>query len=56
MRSKILMSLLVPGVLGNEVEVLSADDDCSVHLRGNDGAGQDTATNRDKSGERALLV
>jgi len=41
---KVLVSLLVTGVLGNEVEVFSADDEGTVHLRGDDRAGQDTAT------------
>lgn len=50
------MSLLVSGVLGDEVEVLSADDECAVHLGGNDGTGQDTATDGDETSEWALLV
>jgi hypothetical protein len=52
----VLVSLLVTRVLGNEVEVLSADDDGSVHLGGNDGTSQDTATDGDETGEGALLV
>jgi len=55
-RSKVLVSLLVSGVLGDEVEVFSADDKCAVHLGGDDGAGQDTATDGDETSERALLV
>lgn len=50
------MALLVTGILGNEVKVLSSDDDGSVHLGGNNGAGQDAAADRDESSERALLV
>lgn len=50
------MSLLVTRVLGDKVEVLSSDNDGSVHLGGNDGAGQDTATDGNGAGERALLV
>ena len=50
------MSLLVSSVLGNEVEVFSADDQSSVHLCGNDGAGKDTASNRDHAGEWTFLV
>jgi hypothetical protein len=38
------------------VEVFTADDDGTVHLGGDDTAGQDTATDRDHTGERALLV
>lgn len=52
----VLVSLLVTRVLGNKVQVLSSDDDGAVHLGGNDGTGQDTATDRDEAGERALLV
>ena len=52
----VLVALLVTRVLGDEVEVLAADDDGSVHLGGNDGAGQDTATDRDETSEGALLV
>lgn len=50
------MALLVTGVLGDEVKVLAADDDGTVHLGGNDGTGEDTATDGDETGERALLV
>jgi len=53
---EVLVPLLVSGVLGDEVEVLAADDERAVHLGGNDGAGQDTATDGNLSGERALLV
>jgi hypothetical protein len=56
MRSKVLVSLLVTGVLGDKMEVFSADDQSSVHLGGNDGAGQDTATDGDETSEWALLV
>jgi hypothetical protein len=56
MRSKVLVSLLVTCVLGDEMEVFSADNQSSVHLGGNDGAGQDTATDGDETGEWALLV
>ena len=56
MRSKVLVSLLVTGVLGDEMEVFSADDESSVHLGGNDSAGQDTTTDGDETGEWALLV
>ena len=37
--SKVGVSLLITGILGDEVEVLSADDEGSVHLGGNDGTG-----------------
>jgi hypothetical protein len=53
---KVLVALLVTGVLGDEVEVFAADDDGSVHLGRDDGTGEDTATDRDLAGERALLV
>lgn len=56
MGSQVLVSLLVSGVLGDEVKVFSANDEGSVHLGGNDGTSQDTATDRNETGERALLI
>jgi hypothetical protein len=53
---EVLVAALVTGVLGDEVEVLAADDESAVHLGGDDGAGQDTATDRDLADEGALLV
>lgn len=53
---EVLVALLVTGVLGDEVKVLAADDESAVHLGGNDGAGEDTATDGDQTSERALLV
>jgi len=50
------VSLLVSGVFGDEVKVFSANDEGSVHLGGNDGTGQDTATDRDETCEGTLLV
>jgi hypothetical protein len=53
---EVLVALLVTGVLGDEVEVLAADDEGAVHLGGHDGAGQDTTTDGDEASEGALLV
>ena len=53
---EVLVALLVTGVLGNEVKVFTADDDRPVHLGRHDGAGEDTAADRDLAGEGALLV
>lgn len=53
---QVLVSLLVSGVLGDEVEVLAADDEGTVHLGRHDGAGQDTTADGDEAGEGALLV
>ncbi len=36
---EVLVSLLVSGVLRDELQVLASDDDSSVHLSGDDGAG-----------------
>lgn len=55
-RSEVLVALLVTGVFWDEVEVLAADDEGSVHLGGDDSSGEDTATDGDKTGEWALLV
>ena len=56
MRSQVVVPLLVTVVLGDVVQVLAADDQGTVHLGGDDGAGQDTATDGDETSERALLV
>ena len=55
-RRQVLMSLLVSGVFGDEVEVFAADDEGTVHFRGDDGAGEDTTADRDEAGEGAFLV
>lgn len=54
--SEVLVSLLVTGVFWDEVKVFSADYEGSVHLGGNNGSGQDTTTDGNETGERALLV
>ena len=54
--SKVLVSLLVSGVLWDEVKIFSADDECAVHLGRNDSPGQDTATDGNETSEWALLV
>jgi hypothetical protein len=50
------VSLLVSSVFWDEVKVFSADDERTVHLGGDDGSGQDTATDGDETSEWALLV
>ena len=50
------MSFLVTGVFGDEVEVFAADDEGAVHFGGDDGAGEDTAADRDETCEGAFLV
>jgi hypothetical protein len=52
----ILVALLVTVVLGDVVEVVSPDNEGPVHLSGDDGTGQDTATDGDETSERAFLV
>lgn len=42
MRCQVLVSLLVTRVLGDEVEVFSADDEGAVHFCRHDAASQDT--------------
>lgn len=56
MSGKVLVPLLVTVVLGDVVEVFTADDNGTVHLGRDDTAGQDTATDGDQTGEGALLV
>jgi hypothetical protein len=50
------VAALVTGVLGDKVKVLAANDESAVHLGGDDGSGQDTATDRDLTDKGALLV
>lgn len=50
------MSLLISVVLGDEVQVLASDDHRTVHLRRNNGTGQDTSADGNLTGERALVV
>lgn len=56
MGGDVLVALLVTAVLGDVVQVVATDDEGTVHLGGDDGTGQDTATDGDESGEGALLV
>ena len=53
---QVLVSLLVSGVLGHKVQVFSADDQGSVHLCRDNGAGQDTTADRNHAGEGTFLV
>jgi hypothetical protein len=55
-RSQVRVSLLVSCIFRDEVEVFSADDQGSVHLRGDDGSGEDTAPNGNHTGEWAFLI
>jgi len=48
--------LLVSGVLGNVVEIFAADDNSTVHLRGDNGASQNATANRNETGEWAFLI
>ena len=52
----VLMSLLETAVLLDVVEVVTADDDGSGHLRLQDYSGEDVSADGDVSGEGALLV
>jgi len=54
--SQVLVALLVTVVLGDVVQIISADDDGTGHLGGDDFASEYTTANRDLSGEGALLV
>lgn len=50
------MASLVTVVLGDVVEVFTADDEGTVHLGGNNLSGKDTAANAHGTGEGALVV
>ena len=52
----VLVPLLEPVVFLDVVEVISPDDDGSVHLHLGDDSGQDAAEDGDMAGEGALLV
>ena len=52
----VLVPLLVPLVLLDEVEVVPADNERAVHFSGRDGAGQDAAPDGDRADKGALLV
>lgn len=56
MRSQVLVSFLVSGILGNEMEVFTSDDESSVHFRRHNGAGQDTPADGDLTSEGTFLV
>lgn len=53
---QVLVALLVTVVLGDVVEVFTADDDGTVHLGRDDTAGKDTTTDGDLADEGTLLV
>lgn len=53
---KVLVAPLVTVVLGHVVQVLPANDHSAGHLGRHNLAGQQTATDRHKTGPGALLV
>lgn len=52
----VLVSLFVSVVLWNVVQVVSSDDDGTVHLGGDNDTGQDLTTDGNQTSERTLLV
>ena len=52
----ISMSLLVPVVFGDVVEIVTAHDDGALHLGGDDDALEDLAADGDVAGEGAFLI
>jgi hypothetical protein len=56
MNRQVAMSLLESSVLGDVVEVVSADDDGSLHLVGDNQALQDTTTDRHVASEGAPVA
>lgn len=56
MRGQVLVSFLVSGILGNEMEVFTPDYESSVHFRRYNGTGQDTPADGDLTGEGTFLV
>lgn len=56
MRRQVAVSLLVSAVLGDEVKVFSADDKGAVHLSGDNGASQNSATDAIEIVSPAVLL
>lgn len=56
MRRKVLMSLLITRVFGDEMKIFATDDKGAVHLCRDNGAGEDPTTNRHKTCKWAFLV
>lgn len=56
MRAERRVALLETAVLLHEAQVVTADDNGAVHLRGHDNTLEDAATDGHVAGERALLV
>lgn len=56
MSSNVLVSLLVSVVFRNEVEVVSSDDDGSVHLGGHNSTGHNLTSDGDVTDKWALPV
>ena len=54
--SNVFVTLLVSVVFWNVVQVVTSDDDGTVHLGGDNGTGQDLTSDRDVTNEWALLV
>lgn len=56
MSSQILVSLLISGVFGNEMEVFAADDESSMHFGRDNGAGKYSTTDRDLTSKWTFLI
>lgn len=56
MCGQVVVTLLVPRVFGDEMEVFTTNNKGSVHFGGDNGAGEDTTTDGDLACEGAFLV
>ena len=54
--SNVLVSLFKTTVLGNVMQIISTDNDGTLHLGGDDQTLEDTSTNTDISSERTFLI
>lgn len=52
----VLVSLLESAVFADEVQVVAADDDGTLHLHFTNDTGENSASDRDHAGEGAFLV
>ena len=50
------MSFLISGVFGYEMKIFAADDEGSMHFCRDDGAGENTTTDGDETGEGTFLI
>lgn len=56
MHAHVLVSLFETAVLANEVQIVAADDDGSLHFHFTNDTSQDTSSDGNHASERTFLV